>query len=425
LDVARLKGVEALKCVVGVSGCIGRTGRLGEPSLPVRKRAKFIGRTLVFLGAILLASSQLKAAETAPRVAPSRPAVSVPSMATPTPAPVKPLKWTTIAGAEYLSDEQVAEFLGLKRAWIETNHKLSLSDRGTQVQIERDRIETIINGLGVRLGNPIVFREGRLYISRIDFERALLPRVRPALNGPPSPRPKVVVLDAGHGGKDNGMENKDLGLKEKILALDVVLRLQKLFEAAGYKVVLTRAGDTAPIYKELPLRAKLANDAHADVFVSIHFNSLYPDTKTNGTESFIYTPQFQRSTSSWAANQPDDSRKDRVPVNQWDRWSATLLDCVQRQLIGRLKTTDRGQKTKHLLVLQDLNCPAVLIESLFLSNSSEGRKAATPEFRQEIAAAIFAGVRDYFSTVDALRPPEVKIPATPVPSLSSGRLSSP
>jgi N-acetylmuramoyl-L-alanine amidase len=90
-------------------------------------------------------------------------------------------------------------------------------------------------------------------------------------------------------------------------------------------------------------------------------------------------------------------------VNRWDPWSALLADRVQREVLARLKTVDRGQKTAHWLVLQDVNCPSVLVESVFLSNDSEGRRAASPEFRQAIAAAIFDGIRNYVAALDELR----------------------
>jgi len=315
----------------------------------------------------------------------------------------KSLKWTVIGGAEYVSASDVAADLGMKSIWLEPGRKLVLAGGADTVQVERDRIEAVVNGLGVRLGNAPVFREGNLYVSQIDLECSLFPRIRPALVGVPPARPKIIALDAGHGGKDNGMQNTNLGLKEKTLTLDVVKRLKTLCVAAGFKVVLTRTGDNAPINEDLPLRAKVVNAAHSDLLVSVHFNSLYPDTKTSGTESYVYTPRFQRSTGALSLGAgTDDARREAVRVNRWDPWSALLADHIQREVLTRLKTVDRGQKTGHLLVLQDVNCPAVLVESGFLSNDAEGRRAASPEFRQEIAAAIFSGILKYIAALDEL-----------------------
>ena len=72
-------------------------------------------------------------------------------------------------------------------------------------------------------------------------------------------------------------------------------------------------------------------------------------------------------------------------------------------LFRSLKTRDRGQKTSHLGVLRKLDCPGVLIESAFLSNPAEARKVATPEFRDQIAAAIVAGIESYAKGIKALR----------------------
>src|ERR1035438_4264608 len=136
--------------------------------------------------------------------------------------------------------------------------------------------EIDLKGLRVFLGDPVIARGGTFYVSRIDYQSHLVPRLRPVLCGPPPRQPRVIAIDPGHGGTDHGAENRALGTMEKTCTLDVSLRLKRLLEGAGYAVVLTRDSDF-----DLPkaVRSEIANRANADLFVSVHFNSLYPNTK--------------------------------------------------------------------------------------------------------------------------------------------------
>jgi N-acetylmuramoyl-L-alanine amidase len=309
---------------------------------------------------------------------------------------------------EYVSIIEAASWLGLRGHWTEPLKKLTLvGEGGVKLELESDSRNAEVDGLRIDMGCPTILRNGRLYISQIDLEHCLAALLRPAaLARSLPPRATVIALDAGHGGADNGMENRRLGLKEKVLALDVVMRLKQVLEGAGYRVVLTRTGDGAlspEKRKDLLLRSEIANRAGADLFVSVHFNSLYPDTRTGGTEVYVYTPAHQRSSEAWSIGKADDSKPSQ-PVNRYDAWSSLLAHKLHGHLLSDLKTNDRGQKTKHLLVFQDLHCPAALIESVFLSQETEARRAAKPEFRQQIADAIAAGIRDYAATVASLQP---------------------
>jgi N-acetylmuramoyl-L-alanine amidase len=155
--------------------------------------------------------------------------------------------------------------------------------------------------------------------------------------------------------------------------------------------------------------------------VSIHFNSLFPDTKTSGTEIYTFTRSGQRSDQSWSFAESDDAEPEASPVNAFDSWSSLLGYVMHSEVIGHLKTLDRGQKTKHLAVLRGLNCPGVLVESVFLSNEAEAKRAAAAEYRGQIAEAIVAGIRTYVATLDALRSGENK----PTGTLSPAPASSP
>lgn len=369
-----------------------------------------------WLCASLLAALVASAAEPA-RALPTRPGgASAPAPAGPAPAASQPaqprvrlssLSTTRIAGVDYVSFREAAALMGLKVTWQEKERRMTLADATTRVEVATDSREAAVNGLRVFFGRPVMDRNGVLLLGKIDFERVLVSRIRPVLLPAPPPRPKVIVLDPGHGGPDNGMENKTLKLKEKVLTLDVAQRLQKLLAARGYKVVLTRTDDRQ-LGPDKPsdwrMRGDIAVRAGADLFVSIHFNSLYPDTKTSGTETYTFTPQFQRSDRAWSPSELDDAENTAMPVNRYDPWSALLSQMIHREVIGSLRTMDRGQKTMHSAVLRNLLCPGVLVESVFLSNDKEAKQASTAAGRQQIAEAIASGIEAYASTLASLQP---------------------
>ena len=368
---------------------------------------------------VALAPLVLAAAEPVPRVAPSRPGTvtATPSAAASGRRALLPA--TRISGLDYVAMRDVAGLLGMKATWVESTRRLTLADQTGKIELTAGSREVALNGLRLFLGSPTVQRSGALYVSQTDFERSLLPRLRPALLGAPPGRPRVIVLDPGHGGIDHGMENKQLGLQEKILTLDVAQRLKKLLAARGYTVVLTREEDRQlgpDKQTDFLKRADITNRAKADLFVSIHFNSLYPDTKTSGTETYLFTPPSQRSTRAWSPGETDDVEHEQAPVNRFDPWSALLAQSMHAEVIGTLKTFDRGQKTMHSAVLRGLNCPAVLVESVFLSNEAEARRAATPAYRQQIAEALAGGIQAYAGTLEKLQPKAALPPAAPAPS---------
>jgi len=359
---------------------------------PAAFRLAAFGALSLVAGAGLLTT---QAAETpAARVAPTRPVA-------PAPLPV-----TRINGLDYVSVADVAKRLGLKLEWLESGKKVALTAAANRATLEADGREVAVNGLRIFLGDPARARGGQLFVSRIDAERCLTPLLKPGLGVAPLPPPKIIAIDPGHGGRFAGTENVQLRLQEKHLALDVSLRLKKLLEAAGYQIVMTRTTDVelAPSRDtDVALRGEIANRGGADLFVSIHFNSLPDDTKTSGSEIYTFAPQHQRSSNSWG-NGKNDAEATASPVNRFDHWSVVLAQAVHRNVLSTLKTFDRGKKINQLGALRRLECPGVLIESAFLSNETEARRVATPAFRQQIAEAIAAGVQDYAATLGALRP---------------------
>ena len=361
------------------------------------------------------------------RTAPSRPGAGVAPTGVPGPAiawkALPPLALTRFKNVDYVAANDFAARLGLKAQWAEAQRELTLTAGARRLVLTAAKREIRCDGLRIFLGDAVQLRGGKLFVSKTDYERCLLPLLRPDQVGTPAPRLRTIVLDPGHGGGDPGMENRALRVQEKVLALDVALRLEKLLQAEGYRVVLTRRDDRqlAPTKDaDLQRRAIIANAAGADLFLSIHFNSLFPNTRVGGTEVYAFTRPGQRSDPAWGPGQADDTEKEAAPVNRHDAWTSLLAHALHRETIAGLKTSDRGHKTKHLAVLRGLNCPGVLVESVFLSNDAEARRAATPAYRQQIAESLAAGIRSYAATLDALRPKSPSTAATaPRPAASS------
>lgn len=375
----------------------------------------------VGLCALLIAGRELAAADAPVRDVPSRPSAPKVSVILPAKPPV--LAVTRLKGIAYVGLAEVAARLGYKTAWDEVKRELTLSNGVRKLVFTTDRREVACDGLRIFLGDPVQAHGGKYYVGKIDYERGLLAILRPDFAGPLPAPIKVIAIDPGHGGSDPGMENDALQLQEKKLTLDVALRLEKVLQAQGYKVVLTRRDDRelAPTKSaDWQQRSIIANRAGADLFVSIHFNSLYPNTRVGGTETFVFTRPGQRSDQSLGLGQSDDTETELAPVNRFDPWNALFADSMQRAVLKKLATSDRGQKTKHAAVLRGLDCPGILVESLFLSNEAEAKRAATPAYRQVIAEAIAEGVRGYAATLDALRPKPSPTPATAAPAATSG-----
>jgi len=352
-----------------------------------------------------------------PAAANGHPAAAVPTASPPpvavTPAPVParpdppPRLWPFkhIFGADYVDVAAIAERYDLKPAWVTSGRTLQLTDAQGRVRLkfeDRNR-DFYLDGVRIFMGEPTVGYQGGLWVSKIDVIKTIAPLLRPddhANQLPPCPR--LIVLDPGHGGNDPGNQNPRLHLNEKDMTLDVVLRLRKVLEARGYRVILTRSEDRRV---DLDERDVIAVRARADLFLSVHFNAL-PSAfaqRVSGTETYVMTPQFQASTE---VEQDKSMIPVRYPGNRDDPANILLGFALHRQLLKTLATSDRGLKHRRLAVLRMLDCPGALVEAAFLSNDAEARRVATPEFRQKIAEAIADGVDAYAAMLAALHPAE-------------------
>jgi N-acetylmuramoyl-L-alanine amidase len=327
----------------------------------------------------------------------------------------RPVPALEIGGRDYVRITDVAVRLKLSLRWLEAGRKVEMTDANHRLELMAGGrfggLQMTMDGLNVFLGDPVLARAGDLFVSRIDLEHRLVPLLHGLWNGPPPRHPQIIAIDPGHGGWDPGKENKALRLQEKTLTLDTALRLKRLLEAAGYQVVMTRTDDRAVAPKkeqDLPMRFEIANLAHADLFLSIHFNSADPATGPHGTEVYLFPPVHQNSTEAEQDHaedrEPNKEHPNPSPTNRNDAWNVIFSHLMHQQMQAHLHTDDRGEKLKHLGVLRGLQCPGILVESAFLSNDAEARRAATPAFRQQIAEAMLAGINAYAAEIDSLRP---------------------
>ena len=215
--------------------------------------------------------------------------------------------------------------------------------------------------------------------------------------------PKMrIVVDAGHGGWDLGTVGRR-GLVEKDLVLEIAQRLGKLLESRlGAEVILTRNDDN---YIPLDERAGIANQAQADLFVSVHAN--YSDlASARGVETY-YTNSFSAPNSKDLETRQDGtSNKNGVaalsPADLHERieQSRRLAASVQRSLYGTLSLQnpglrDRGVKEASYVVLTETAMPGILAEVSFVSSPTDEQQLRNDGYREQIAEALYKGIARY------------------------------
>ena len=262
------------------------------------------------------------------------------------------------------------------------------------VEAARDSDTLLVDGIRVSLNAPLGLRPmrmptgpavPRLTVSRGDYDRTLAPLLWTP--PPEARRPRRILIDPGHGGKDPGKQSKELRMDEKYLTLDTANRLAALLAGAGYEVHLTRTKD---VFIELEDRAKRAAALKADLFISLHYNAAAA-TAASGVETYCLTPAGQFST-----NDPGNrGSTGALPGNRHDALNIRAAYQVQRALVTRLDARDRGVRRARFSMLKDLSCPGILVEGGFMSNRSEMLRLSQESHRQKLAAAIAEGVAAY------------------------------
>lgn len=193
----------------------------------------------------------------------------------------------------------------------------------------------------------------------------------------------TVVIDPGHGGRDEGARGH--GLVEKDLTLDLAKRVDKRLHAVGFPTILTRSDDR---FVTLFDRAAIGNRPDDALFVSLHFNK-GADSSASGVETFYETEKVPpESAWTWIGffNKPDTSSCES---------GETLAGYVQTSLVLRTDAANRGIKRRDLFVCRHVRGPSVLIEAGFMSNPVEARMLANAGYRERLATSVVEGVMSY------------------------------
>lgn len=177
---------------------------------------------------------------------------------------------------------------------------------------------------------------------------------------------KVLLLDAGHGGKDPGTSGN--GMQEKNLNLTIAQKIAQKLQGSGIKVYMTRDSD---VYPENSTRAKTANDI-ADLMVSIHMNS-GPET-ANGTET-LYQVHANDNGARLTSKQ--------------------LAEILQGKVVSATGNTNRGAKLwTDVLILNRTTVPSVIVEVIFITNTGDALKISNPAYQDQVAQAIADGIQE-------------------------------
>ncbi len=223
-----------------------------------------------------------------------------------------------------------------------------------------------------------------------------------------------IVIDAGHGGHDDGTIGPH-GVLEKDVVLDIALRLSSLVQQKmGAEVVLTRSDDTF-----IPLRERtaIANDHKADLFLSIHANSS-PAREVAGTETFYLNFTNVAGSLDVAARENAGSDKtvgelkdliQSITLNDKIEESHTFAQDVQNAIQlnaqhSNVAAHNRGVKRAPFVVLIGASMPSVLAEIGFLSNSRDEANLGKPEYRQKVAEALYKGLAQYSQSLSHFEP---------------------
>jgi N-acetylmuramoyl-L-alanine amidase len=230
----------------------------------------------------------------------------------------------------------------------------------------------------------------------------------------PQERFDTIVLDAGHGGEDEGARGAR-GLVEKELVLDVGRRVASLLREQGLRVVMTRDDDR---FVPLEERFAIANDARGDLFVSIHANAT-DNVGVRGVETFFLAVDASDDDARRVASRENQAFGEAAALReQGDPLNAILGDLIfsdymtesnefarlaQRRLAKHDPRHSRGVKQAPFVVLQGVQMPSSLVEIGFITNAEDEKRLRTNGGRKRIANALGEAVVEFGERFDARR----------------------
>jgi len=307
--------------------------------------------------------------------------VKPPHLVTPQTAPPEPLT-TWIALPRWAAQHKV----GAPQLLNSQPRTYSVSSPGGVMVLAVGSRVASWNGEELLLGFAPELIDGQMFIYGLDLQKNLEPLLcAPSLAFGTN---RVIVIDPGHGGSNTGTRSVLDGRFEKEFTLDWARRLKPLLEQAGWTVFLTRNSDTLLTNSD---RVVFADAHHADVFISLHFNSSAPDENPHGLATFCLTPT---GTPSSLTRGYADPWMEQLPNNAFDAQNLQLAARMQSAMLRATDMEDRGvQRARFMEVLRGQKRPAILIEAGYLSNPAEAEKINSAGFRQELAEAVAAALK--------------------------------
>ncbi len=269
-----------------------------------------------------------------------------------------------------------------------TPKRCVLQSGSRSAEIIEGRQFIIYKGIRVDLGYLPQWMNGSFYLNTVDISATVLPLLKQSCNA--TRETSVIVLDPGHGGSDPGATSVISKKPEKDYTLDVAKRAQAILTDRGWKVILTRTNDARI---ERASRVAFAQKAGATVFVSIHFNYFEESGTVSGVETYCLTPRGLPSSFNRGFN---DDISVSFSNNNHNAGNIALAAAVHSAFIRKTGAADRGVRhARFLEILQNQNCPAILVEAGFLSSIKEAQLIESAQYRQLIAGAIAAGIEDF------------------------------
>lgn len=228
----------------------------------------------------------------------------------------------------------------------------------------------------------------------------------------------IIVIDAGHGGKDPGAIGSIS--KEKNINLAIALKVGEYLEQNlnNVKVLYTRKSD---VFVGLKERAEFANKNEADLFISIHSNSLPSKSTIKGTETFIMGPSkneqnlevamkenevimmeddYSTKYEGFDPKSPESYIIFSLMQNVFQKQSTDFASKIQSQFKNRAGRIDRGVKQDVFWVIYMTSMPSVLVETGFITNPDEEKYLVSKEGQDHLASAIYRATRDYINEID-------------------------
>ena len=316
---------------------------------------------------------------------------TVPPAAPPAPARIRYINYQS---KRFVLVQDIAKFYGMKITYAKNGITLRSPRDTVTLRFEKRMAE--INGVTTYLTHAPLQRGALVYLDEKDFLLAVDPVIR---NAPLGKHPlKTVLIDPGHGGKDRGAPGVS-GLLEKNLTLAIAKQLALKLRSRGCRVFMTRITD-----RQLTLQQRVAmcGKLKPDLFISVHCNAV-GNRKSNGIETYALTPKGAASTSD---TKPVDKT---FSGNAFNRNNYRLAFEIQKNLLASTKAEDRGVRHARFVVIRDAVCPAVLIETGFITHPQEGLRLNQKAYQDKLVNGIVSGVSAYARAVrPAVKPAAAK-----------------